>query len=166
MTTQVTLPVNALHPLETLPFTALTFTTRATHETLVEHALPVGQRLAQEAGRLGLPVSGPIQWIYTGVTSDEANEFQLEIALPVYLTREQTPGEELEEFSLKTFPAVRCMGFTHRGSWDDFGQLYDQLFEQLYRDGYRSDGRVREIYSVVDVDKPRNCVTEIQLVLA
>jgi effector-binding domain-containing protein len=158
MTTQLVIPENALSPKETQPFTALTFTTRTTLSTLSQYAPGVAHQLYQEAARLNLDVSGPIQWIYTGVTGNETAEFQLEIALPI-----RQPGELSNAFQYKTFPGFRCLAYTFTGPWSDFGDLYNTLFSQLYRSGYQTDGYVREVYTVVDLENPSNCVTEIQI---
>ncbi|UFH55121.1 GyrI-like domain-containing protein [Spirosoma sp. KNUC1025] len=161
MTTQLSIPENALVVKETQPFTALTFSTRATLRTLAQHAPGVAESLLQEANRLKLSVTGPIQWIYTGVNGDETNEFQLEIALPV-----GQAGEPSDEFSYNVFPSFRCATYTHKGPWSDFGALYDALFGQFYREGYQNDGYVREVYTVVDLVNPENCLTEIQIGIA
>ncbi len=161
MTTQLSIPENVLQTKETQPFMALSFTTRATMKTLSQHYPHVAEGLYAEADRLGLDSIGPIQWIYTGVNGDETNEFQLEIGLPI-----RQPGGSSDRFTYQVFPAFRCLAYTHIGLWSDFGELYDALFAQLYRDGYQNDGRVREIYTVVDFENLTNCVTEIQIGLA
>lgn len=161
MTTQLSIPENALQSKETQSFSALCFTTRATLKTLSQHYPHVAEGLYAEANRLGLDITGPIQWIYTGVSGDETNEFQLEIGLPV-----RQPGAPSDQFTYQIFPDFRCLTYTHTGPWSDFGELYDALFAQLYRNGYRNDGRVREIYAVVDFENLANCVTEIQIGLA
>ncbi len=161
MTTQLSIPENALSEKETQPFTALCFTTRATLLTLSQHIAGVAEDLHREAAQLNLEITGPIQWIYTGVNSDETNEFQLEIVLPV-----SQPRTESSKFSYKVFPAFRCLSYTYTGSWSDLGDLYGLLFPQLYRDGYQGDGYVREIYAVIDFQNPALCVTEIQIGLA
>lgn len=158
MTTQLSIPENALSVKETQPFTALTFTTRATLRTLSQYAPGVAQHLYQEASRLNLHAAGPIQWIYTGASGDETAEFQLEIVLPIH-----QPGEPSDEFSYKVFPAFRCATYTYTGSWSDFMELYDALFTQLYQQGYQNHGHVREIYTIVDHENSANCVTEIQI---
>ena len=160
MTTQLSIPSTALSVKETQPFTALCFTTRATLQTLSQYVRGVAETLYSEAANLGLEVTGPIQWIYTGVNGNETNEFQLEIVLPI-----SQPGNSSEQFTYQVFPSFRCATYTHTGPWSDFGELYDALFAQLYRDGYQNDGRVREIYSVVDVENQERCITEIQIAL-
>ena len=157
MTTQLMIPENALLVKETEPFVALTFTANATLKTISEYS-HVPENLYDEASRLGLVANGPIQYIYTGVNGDESNVFRLEIALPI-----QQPGDKPFAFNYQEFPSFRCTSYTHTGSWDDFPELYDALFGQLYRDGYQNDGRVREVYLVVDLENSENCVTEIQV---
>ncbi|QMW02015.1 GyrI-like domain-containing protein [Spirosoma foliorum] len=161
MTTQLTLPENALSEKETQPFTALTFTTRTTLQTLSQYAPGVAMELYKEASLLNLDVAGPIQWIYTDATGDVTKEFQLEIVLPI-----QQPGEKSDRFSYQVYPAFRCLSYTHTGPWSDFGELYDALFGQFHRDGHQANGLVREVYTVVDLEQMENCVTEIQIGLA
>lgn len=158
MTTQLSILENALSAKETQPFTALTFTTRATLQTLSQHVGGVAENLHLEANRLNLEIAGPIQWIYTGVTGDETKEFQLDIVLPI-----RKPGEQPNGFSYQVHPAFRCMSYTYTGPWSNFGELYDTLFGQLHRDGYQNDERVREVYLVMDFENPARCITEIQI---
>lgn len=158
MTTQLSVPRNVLAIKTTQPFTALCFTTRATLQTLSQHAPSVAENLYQEAQRLNLNVAGPIQWIYTGVSGDETTKFQLEIVLPIQQAEAPSP-----DFTYKEFPSFRCAAYTYTGPWSDFGELYNALFGQLYRDGYQNDGYVREVYKVIDLANPSNCVTEIQI---
>lgn len=158
MTTQLKIFEKALQFKEANPFTAICFTTQATLSTLSQHAVTIAENLYREANRLSLEVSGPIQWIYTGVNGDETNEFTLDIALPI-----SQPGGQSDKFSYQTFPSFRCAFYTHTGPWRDFGMLYDLLFSQLYRDGYQNDGYVREVYTVIDLENPSLCITEIQI---
>ena len=161
MTTQPTPPTVALLPKETQPFIALCFTTRATLPTLHQHAHSVAEQLCREAARLNLDLTGPIQWIYTGVNGDETNEFQLEIALPI-----RQPRAEPDGFLYRVFPEFRCVSYTYTGPWSDFGRVYDTLFCQFYHEGYQNDGRIREIYTVIDAKNQENCVTEMQIGIA
>ena len=158
MTTQLSIPKNALVASETQPFTALCFTTRATLQTLSQYAPDVAENLYQEASRLNLVIAGPIQWIYTGVNGDETAEFQLEIALPI-----RESGASSLQFSYKNFPTFRYAGYAYTGPWSGFSELYDTLFGQLYRDGYQNDGHVREVYRVINLENPSECVTDIQI---
>ncbi|GAB4031177.1 GyrI-like domain-containing protein [Spirosoma gilvum] len=158
MTTQLEIPENALSVNETQPFTALGFTTRATLQTLSQHAPGVAESLYKEANRLKLAVAGPVHWIYTDVNGDETHEFQLEIVLPI-----AQQGEPSEQFFYKDYPSFRCATYTYTGPWSDFGAVYDALFGQFYGNGYQTDGRVREVYTIIDLQNPANCVTDIQI---
>lgn len=157
MTTQISLPDNALLVKDVQPFTALCFTTRATLQTLGQYG-SVSESLLAEADRLGITIIGPCQWIYTGVNGEETNEFQLEIALPIEQPKQQPDG-----FSYQRFDSFRCASHSYTGPWSDFMELYDGLFSQFNRDGHTYNGHVREIYEHVDFYIPSNCVTEIQI---
>ncbi|GAB4001124.1 hypothetical protein GCM10028807_56450 [Spirosoma daeguense] len=161
MTTQLSIPVNALSVQETTPFTALTFTTRTTLSTISQYVRTVAEDLYAEAARLNLDVSGPIYWVYTDARGDENHEFQLEIALPI-----SQPGESSSQFSYKTFPSFRSANYTYAGPWSDFKEVYAILFGQFYRDGYQGNGNVREVYTVIDFENQENCVTDIQIEIA
>lgn len=160
MTMTAEMPENILADQETTAFSALCFTTRTTLATLSDWN-HVPDELYTEADRLGLQMTGPIQYIYTGVTGDVSNEFQLDIAFPV-----ATPADSAGTFTYKTFAGFRCATCTYMGAWADFSAVYDALFGQLYGSGRRNDGHIREVYAVVDFENPANCVTEIQIGLA
>ncbi len=159
MTTQLTISPNALIAKQTESFTALSFATRATLRTLSVHS-HVPANLHDEASRLGLTPTGPIHYVYTGVNGDEGNTFDLVIALPV-----QQAGDRPFGFSYQTFPLVNCVSYTYTGSWSDFPILYDSLFQTFYQMGYQNDGRLREVYTRIDLEHGVNCITEIQIAI-
>ena len=156
----IEIPEDALADQEKAPFTALCFTTRTTLATLSDWN-HVPDELYTEADRLGLQMTGPIQYIYTGVTGDVNNEFQLDIAFPIAAS-----ADSAGTFSYKTFAGFECAAYTYTGAWTDFPAVYDALFGQLYGSGRQNDGHIREVYAVVDFENPVNCVTEIQISLA
>lgn len=154
------IPENALTVNEAEAFQALTFATEATLKTLAQHS-HVPENLYDEANRLGLLPGGPVQYIYTGANGNEDNVFRLEIALPI-----QEPGKKPFAFHYRKFPIFRHVAHTHYGPWSDFRELYRALFDQLHRDGHQNDGRVREVYYVIDPDNQANNVTAIQIGIA
>ncbi|CCH56918.1 transcription activator, effector binding [Fibrisoma limi BUZ 3] len=158
MTTQQQIANDALFIKEVDSFTGLCFTTRATLPQLSRYYKAVAEDLYTEAARLSLDINGPIQWIYTDVNGDPTNEFQLEIVLPI-----RQSGAEPRGFTYRTFEPFRCLSYTHTGDWSELMGIYDALFPALYGMGYQNDGRVREIYAVIDFEKPTNNVTEIQI---
>lgn len=161
MTTQQTAPVIDLQVKQVAPFSALCFTTRTTLPSLSQYYGTIADSLYREAERLTLNVTGQIQWIYTGVNGAETNEFQLDIALPIH-----QPGQESEEFNYHVFGAFRCACHTHNGTWSELATVYNTLFPQFYQLGYQNDGRVREIYKLIDLHNLANCITEIQIAIA
>jgi effector-binding domain-containing protein len=160
MTMTVEIPENALADKETAPFTALCFTTRTTLATISDWNHVAGE-LFTEAAQLGLAITGPIQYVYTGVTGNETNEFQLEIALPIAAS-----ADSAGTFIYKNFADFQCVSYTYVGHWENLPAVYDALFGQLYGGGRKNDGHVREVYINVDSAKPETCVTEIQIGLA
>jgi predicted transcriptional regulator YdeE len=159
-TTSVSVPANALVAKDTAPFAALGFTTRTTLPRLSDWNHVVGE-LFGEADRLGLTVTGPIQYVYTGVNGDETNEFQLDIVLPI-----AAPGALPDTFEYRQIPGFSCMSYTYVGSWEHLPEVYDLLFPQLYAGGQKNDGHVREVYINHDGENPDACVSEIQIGLA
>lgn len=160
-------------------FTALCFNTPATLATLAQFNEVPGL-LYDEAARLGLTVSGPIQYVYDGVNGDELNEFGLTIALPIREPEPSastpgastpavprpgasTPGTLSEGLSLQTLPAFRCTTYTYAGAWDTFPAMYDALFPAFYQQGHSYTGHVREVYEVVDFEQTDRCITQIQV---
>lgn len=137
-------------------FRALCFVTQATLPQ-VPHLGYVPQQLYADATRLGLTITGPIQYLYEGVSGDETAEFRLTIALPI---QEPEPGTLSDGFAFATIPAFRAVTFTYTGAWDTFMPLYDALFQAFYAQGYAYSGNVRERYTLVDLEQPERCVTE------
>lgn len=160
MTIQETAPVINLHVKEVNPFSALCFTTRTTLPALSEHHSTVASDLYSEATRLNLDITGPIQWVYTGVSGDVTNEFRLDIVLPIRQPESQPNG-----FSYQVLGAFRCASYSYKGAWSELSTIYAVLFPQFYQCGYQNDGRIREIYTTIDLQNPANCVTEIQLAI-
>lgn len=158
MTTQLSIPATALSEKEIPSFPALTYATRATMPTLSRQVDGIPEKMYAEAARLGLPVAGPMEWIYTGATGDAETEFDLEIALPI-----ARPGEPSDTFAYKIYPPFRCLAYTHSGPWSDFQAVYGQLFGHVRAANQPYNDQVREVYAVVDLDNQENCVTEIQI---
>lgn len=84
----------------------------------------------------------------------------MEIALVLPADTTLTPSEPLV---VKEFPAFHCVQYAYKGRWDDFYAVYNALFDQLYAGGRQYNGRVREVYRVVDFDALDQCETDIQI---
>lgn len=140
-------------------YLAICFSTRATLPMLAQlgHVPP---RLYDEAARLGLTITGPVQYIYEGATGAINKEFTLTIALPI---QEMEAGILSEEITVKTIPGFRCATCTYTGSWDTLMALYGALFPAFYAQGYTYNGQLREVYRGIDREEPGRCVTDIQI---
>jgi effector-binding domain-containing protein len=150
-------------PLIDVPATlVLGFTTTATLATMQAYN-NVPEQLYEQATRLGLTVSGSIQYIYEGATDDATKEFGLIIALPV---REVEPGTLAEGLAFQTLPPFRGTSYTYTGSWETFMEVYDALFPAFTEQGHTYSGQVREVYTVVDFEQPDRCVTQILIGVA
>ncbi|MEZ0538618.1 GyrI-like domain-containing protein [Fibrella arboris] len=163
MTTLLSIPDNALTVIETAPFTALTTSLRASLATLAQLGMTADSRVRAEAARLGLDPALATQWIYTGISGHPDDEFDLQVALPMQTAITGTPGQS---FAIQTIPAFQCAQYTYTGAWSNLGDVYDALFVQFYADEHVYDGRMREIYQVVDRTNQANCITCIQLGIA
>lgn len=161
MTSQISIPSNALRIQENAPVTALCCRTMATLSTLHDQTVPLTERLYAEAHRLNLTIAGPVNWLYTDANNDPNHEFQLTIALPI-----QQPGRLSDQFTYETIRSFRSASYRFKGPWGCLPEVYDLLFGQFYQQGYTYDGRVREIYSYVDFEHPEKCVTDIQIGIA
>ncbi|RYF77609.1 MAG: GyrI-like domain-containing protein [Cytophagaceae bacterium] len=163
MTTTSSISDNALTVVETVPFMALTISLRAGLSSLAQLGMAADSQVRAEAVRLGLNSAVASQWIYTGISGHPDDEFDLAIALPVNVTVTGVPGDS---FAIRNVPAFRCAQYTYTGPWSDLSEVYDALFVQFYADDHVYDGRVREIYRVVDMENQDNCVTDIQIGIA
>lgn len=142
------------------PFLALTIALRTSLPALVEKGSAANRQLCAEAVRLGLNAALPTQWQYSSFSGHPDDDFDLEIALPILSTVSGTPGSA---FTVRYVPAFRCVQYAYTGSWNTLGEVYEALFTQFYAADRVYDGRVREIYRVVDRTNPANCVTDIQI---
>lgn len=147
--TQKTVPAQAV----------LQFTTRTTLPQLGQYALTVFERLQAEAARLGLTVSGPIQWIYTGADGKPETEFRLDIALPVV----NFNGQTSDEFTLAELPAFDCVTTEYVGGWDGIPAVYDALMAHVQASGLTVTDVCREVYPTPHETDPTKHVTEIQV---
>lgn len=157
MTTDAQVQPLTLVPKTVPPFTALVSSLRTTLKRLHE-CEPVMQALYGEAARLNLTINGPSQWHYTGASGDDDQEFQLDVVLPI-----QQTGAPSEVCSYKELPGFSCVSHVYTGPWTDMPAVYDRVFAQFYRDGYTEGNIVREIHTVVDMNDPAKCVTEVQV---
>lgn len=140
------------------PQPVLQFSTRATLPQLSQYANSIFQRLHEEAARLGLTVTGPVQWIYTGADGKPETEFQLDIVLPV--DADEKPSNV---FQLTKLPAFHCVTTRYVGGWEGIPSAYEALIADLTAAGLTMTGVSREIYPTPTETDPSKHITDIQI---
>jgi len=163
MTITVLIPTNALIVKQTEPFLGLTIGLQTYLPELAASGGAANRQLLAEAARLGLPSTQPIQWHYTGLSGHPDDDFTLQIVLPIESVVLGTPGSP---FSVRHIPAFHCAQHTYCGPWNRLKEVYDEIFEQFYAVDRVYDGRVREVFRIVDRDTPARCVLDIQIGIA
>lgn len=121
---------------------------------------PFIERLMRELESAGLKPSGPMEFIYTGASSDINKEFNLEIAQPV---SGNAKLGMLKEFELKHIPEFTCLTETFKGRMDQIFDTYTHLYEKIGKKNINTTDIVREVYqNWVSLSSDQNIV-EIQV---
>ncbi len=141
------------------PQPVLQFSTRTTLPQLSQYAFTIFQRLNEEAARLGLTVTGPVQWIYTDADGKPETEFQLDIVLPVDRDFDQASNV----FTLTKLPAFHCVTTRYVGGWEGISGAYETLIADLTAAGLTMTGVSREIYPTPTETDPSKHITDIQI---
>jgi effector-binding domain-containing protein len=111
-----------------------------------------------KAEELGLEISGPQIWNYSGVDGKPETEIKLDICVPVKEAK-GNPGQ----FTFDVLPAITCISETHNGAWSELGNTYQRVFGEMSRKSLIPKGGNREIYLRCDLENPENNITEIQV---
>lgn len=122
-------------------------------------ASPEIDPLMEEAHKLGLEPSGPLEFIYFDATDDKDKPFTLWIALPV---KNEIPVSN-SKYSFKTTDDFKCFSHIHKGDISQVYQVYDKIFAELFSKGVKPTNQIREVYENWEsVVSPEN-ITEIQI---
>jgi effector-binding domain-containing protein len=113
-------------------------------------------QLMEDLAKEGLQPEGPQIWRYIGSDGNIETEFDLQVGIPVSEKRE---GDE--RFS--EFEPFKCASFIHKGSWSEFGKVYERIIGEVMVAGHKMNGETREIYHNCDFENEQNNVTEIQI---
>ena len=119
----------------------------------------VAKSLNLEAANLGLDVTGPAYWIYTGFEGDFNKSFTLQIAIPVA----DFPKDYKGEYKMKRTENFKCLSAEHYGNWLNMTQTYGKLMEYLQSHQLKPTRINREIYINCDFKDPEANYTEIQI---
>lgn len=139
------------------PMTVLSHKVKTNLKEIEKH-LGIPEALYREAVETGMSVTGCNYWIYSDCTGDMNSDFTLEMILPV-----QANGKTSKKFELKKLPAMKCVTYTHHGSWDEFKNIYPRLMQEIMSKGMKPGKVNREMYINCDFEQPENCITEIQI---
>jgi hypothetical protein len=118
----------------------------------------IPNEMMAKANELGLEITGPQIWQYTGSDGQPNTKFKLDICVPVKSAKGD-PGK----FKFVTLPEFACISEIHKGPWDKLGNVYQRIMGEITRKSIPFSGICREIYMVCDFEKPENCVTEVQV---
>ena len=144
--------------IRTAPITFLHFREETTVNELKKF-LPLGQELIGEAARLGLPVTGPVDWHYYNFSPDPDHVFTLDVSLPVGHASDAYDGR----FHVKRTETFPCVCELHAGSWYDLPATYQRIMTFISATGLVPNGQNRELYVNVDFSDPDANQTIVQI---
>lgn len=143
---------------EIAPFTVIFHSMRTTLATIVEDAGHLPEKIAEDASKAGLQITGPNMWIYDGADGHLEKEFTLNVAYPI-----ASAAGYAGDFACKELPTYKCLSGIHTGSFDNVAETYKEMSEEAVRQGYAPNDWSREVYlNWVGHNAPEN-KTEIQL---
>lgn len=134
---------------------------KTTLKGLVNYADAQIPGVLEQVAKVGLAVTGPMEFIYFGATGDVNNEFTLHIALPV-AEQKIIPAP----YQIKQVPEFKCLSVVHKGNIADISATYDQVFAQIQAQKIVPNGEIREVYHLYKDHASAENVTEIQIGIA
>jgi effector-binding domain-containing protein len=149
---------NAMEKKSVEKTTVLMCSLQSSLASMMQDVGDIPNELMAKAKELGLEITGPQLWQYTGSDGQPNTKFTLDICIPVKAAKGD-PGK----FKFVTLPEFKCISEIHKGPWNLLGNTYQRLMGEISRKSIPFTGISREIYMVCDFEKPENCVTEVQI---
>lgn len=119
------------------------------------------EKLFVEFGRAGIQPTGPMQFVYKGITADRDAEFDLNISLPVSVQDAQNYKGDYPVVRLNPFQFVEIVMHGDINKIDI--NAYEPLIKQITGAGLTMTGIVREVYqNYVDMTSEDN-ETRVQI---
>jgi effector-binding domain-containing protein len=134
------------------------YTMESSLATLINDVGEHANKLYEKALELGLEISGPQIWQYSGSDGKPETTFTLDMCIPVKEAKGD-PGQ----FSFAELPPFQCVSDTHNGPWNKLSNAYERIMGELSRKGMIPTGISREVYIHCDMENEENCVTEVQI---
>lgn len=125
---------------------------------IIEYSDTAVKALLNEVDASGIEATGPMEFIYYGVTNDPEKQFILQIGLPV---KEKKPSSE--NFKFKTTSPFKCVSYKHKGDVSRIPEVYENLFQQLDKEQLQPKDEIREVYVKWEHLTSANNITEIQI---
>lgn len=144
---------------EVKPINFLYFRTKTKVGDLGRYVGIIARSLYRDAALNDIEVTGPVYWNYFGFQGDSAQEFTLEIALPVA----EIPVAYAGKFRFRRADNFHCVSFIHMGSWYDMPRSYARLLEYMGERHIHPGIETRELYLNIDFTNPEANITEIQI---
>jgi effector-binding domain-containing protein len=150
--------LNAMEKKSVDKTTVLQFTLKASLATLTQDVGDIPNELMAIATTLGLEITGPQIWQYSGSDGQPNTKFTLDICIPVKEAKGD-PGK----FKFATLPEFKCISEMHNGPWSKLSNVYQRIMGEVTRKSIPFTGTSREIYMVCDFQDQEKCVTEVQM---
>jgi effector-binding domain-containing protein len=131
---------------------------KAKLSTLLQDAGNLAEEIMSVPVGAGFRLAGPQMWTYYGADGQPDTVFDLEISIPV-----EGDGTVPAPFSLGESLQFKHLAYTHRGSWQEFPQVYCKFMGEICGAGFTPSGVCQEVYLHCDMENPSECVTEIQV---
>lgn len=140
---------------------AISIKLRATLRTINQDVDGLPEALFADLGQAGIQPTGPMMFIYDGLTGDPDTQFDLRIAIPVSVENAaQYKGSNIT-FRLEPFHFVETV--LHGDLAGLESKAYEPLFGQIQQAGLTMTGFAREVYqNFVDMQSEDN-ETRVQI---
>jgi effector-binding domain-containing protein len=149
---------NAMEKKSVEKTTVLMFSLQSSLASMTQDVGDIPNELMAKAQQLGLEITGPQMWQYSGSDGQPNTRFKLDICIPVKAAKGD-PGK----FKFVNLPEFKCISEIHKGSWDKLGNVYQRIMGEITRKSIPITGISREIYITCDFVNQENCVTEVQM---
>jgi effector-binding domain-containing protein len=150
--------LNAMEKKNVEKTTVLMYSLQSSLASMTQDVGDIPNELMARAQELGLVITGPQLWQYTGSDGQPNTKFKLDICIPVKEAKGD-PGK----FKFVTLPEFKCISEIHKGPWNTLGNTYQRIMGEISRKSIPMTGTSREIYTVCDFENQENCVTEVQV---